>query len=1617
MPIISETDAAEFLSQGHTPDDLAHLTVPELRVICSLLNCGSVTSLTKVDLLNILIQRLFGETDIESEQDVNNSMITHTQSHTFDPESSDVVGEGTQNLPSQIDSDPINSNEHVRLRELELKIKLEQVTLDKQSLILDKQIQLATLNKSSANASSTSPAPQFDFSSAVKVMPRFSDANVDEFFSSFERLARVMHFPRKYWTVLLQQALTGKAQRVYASLSDSEAEDYDTLKEEILKAYSLVPEAYRKRFRMLHKRPEHTFLEFASMKRDSLNKWLKSKDVSSFDSLVNLILVEDFLRTVNRDVSLYLVDKECDTIEEAAKQADCYSLRHGKRINDNSNGNNPSHFQQQSPQRTTSPHFKSKDVKSHNVGTAPSKPSFTKSPSSSKRTCTFCGKDGHIATYCYRRLKAFEKPRPVMCACGSSIPSKTFSASSDASVLPVAKQNANNVQQNLSVASKSALSTVPQQASFASENALAPELSASAEKPVAFLAQPIESDAVSADKDPNLGTYEAFISAGTVSVKGNSVPVTVLRDTGSLQTLIRKGIVSGEPSGKYVVLSTLWGTNSAPLIDVVLDTQCYSGPATIAEVPQMPVPNVDVLLGNDLAGACIGSFLPAPIVQEQPESSAELMSLEKDLPDVFPLCAVTRSMTQARHSVVSGSEQREVEGDDTDLTTLFQPSVLPNQSLADTDVGRKALVTAQRDDESLLPLFDQVGSHSHDSGPTTTYFLDEGVLCRRWLPPNYPQHDAPWAAVIQIVAPEKYRKSLLELAHDGHLSGHFGVRKTQEKLLKHFFWPHLRKDVAAYVRSCYVCQKVGKVNSKIQVAPLIKVPHVPEPFSVVQIDVVGPLPKTTRGHQYILTLLDVATRYVHATPLRVITAKGVVKGLLDFFSHFGMPRRIQTDGASYFVGNVFKAALAEWGVSHNVSSPYHPQTQGAVERSHQTIKSILRKYALQFHTHWDDDLPYLLFAMREVPNESTGFSPSELVFAHEVRGPLHVIRDKLLERTEKSISLIDLISDVKVKMRKCRQLAEQQINQSKERTKAWYDKRARHREFKTGDKVLILLPLPGQPLRAKFSGPYEVIKKISPTNYIVSTPDRRRSQRLCHVNMMKEFHLRDSADPVPVAFVQASQDSCEEFQEEEDHSPLFLSSTRVWLDNSTALTEKLQHLSLPQRTEVLALFQKYQAVFSDKPGLTNAAVHDIDVGNAKPIKLAPYRVHPSRVNQIKNELEKMQEMNIIEPTTSEWCSPITLVPKKDGTLRFCVDYRKLNSVTKKNTFPLPRVEDCIEAIGNAIYLSKIDCLRGYWQVPLTSRAQEISAFVTLGRTFKFKVMPFGLCNAPATFQKLMSDITASLPNCVVYLDDIVVYSNSWLEHLEHLDALFSALDNANLVVNLTKSEFVTAQLQYLGHVIGLGTLAPPSSKCKDIQDISPPCNKRQVRRFLGTVGYYRRYISNFAELALPLTDLLKKGKSFAWTQNCQQSFQSLKNVLCSHPILKAPDFSSPFKISCDASDQAAGSVLLQEDDQGIDHPVAYYSKKFSPPQTRYATVEKELLSIILALDHFSYYLLPQSEIVVYTDHKPLQYLKNFCTKNQRLVRWHLFLQNYNLNIQHVKGEMNVLPDLLSRPMK
>lgn len=400
---------------------------------------------------------------------------------------------------------------------------------------------------------------------------------------------------------------------------------------------------------------------------------------------------------------------------------------------------------------------------------------------------------------------------------------------------------------------------------------------------------------------------------------------------------------------------------------------------------------------------------------------------------------------------------------------------------------------------------------------------------------------------------------------------------------------------------------------------------------------------------------------------------------------------------------------------------------------------------------------------------------------------------------------------------------------------------------------------------------------------------------------------------------------------------------------------------------------------------------------------------------MKKEVSYMVENGLAKPSNSPWSSPCLLAPKSDGTPRFCTDYRKLNAVTVPDSFPLPRMEDCIDSVGPSKFITKLDLLKGYWQVPLTPRASDVSAFVTPDDFMQYTVMAFGMRNAPATFQRLMQLVLGDVPNCNVYLDDVVVYSNSWEDHLASLSVVFHRLADASLTLNLAKCEFGKASVTYLGKQVGHGQVRPVDAKVEAVLSYPVPTSRRELRRFLGMVGYYRCFCRNFSVVVAPLTKLCSPVVPFVWTEECDHAFSAAKSVLCSAPVLAAPNFSLPFNLEVDASAIGAGAVLLQAGDGDVCHPVCYFSVKFKKHQWNYSTIEKETLAMLLALQHFEVYVGSSSPpVTVYTDHNPLVFLAQMYNHNQRLMRWALLVQGYNIVIKHKKGADNIVADALSR---
>ena len=279
---------------------------------------------------------------------------------------------------------------------------------------------------------------------------------------------------------------------------------------------------------------------------------------------------------------------------------------------------------------------------------------------------------------------------------------------------------------------------------------------------------------------------------------------------------------------------------------------------------------------------------------------------------------------------------------------------------------------------------------------------------------------------------------------------------------------------------------------------------------------------------------------------------------------------------------------------------------------------------------------------------------------------------------------------------------------------------------------------------------------------------------------------------------------------------------------------KVSHLSKTEQQDVKEILSEFNHLFPAIPSRTNQLHHDIDVGNAQPIKQHSYTLNPDKQKYLQKEIQHLLENDLIEPSKSNWSSLCILVPKLDASYRLCTDYRKVNTITKTDTYPLPRIDDCIDKIGTARYVSKFDLLKGFWQVPLTERAKEISAFVTDDGLFQFKVMPFEMQNSPATFQRLINQVISGLTGCDAYIDDVIVYSETWSEHVKIMYKLFEKLSDAKLTVNLCKCEFGKATVTFLGHVVGQGNIKPVVAKVKAICELPVPKGKKQLLCFLGT---------------------------------------------------------------------------------------------------------------------------------------------------------------------------------------
>ena len=469
------------------------------------------------------------------------------------------------------------------------------------------------------------------------------------------------------------------------------------------------------------------------------------------------------------------------------------------------------------------------------------------------------------------------------------------------------------------------------------------------------------------------------------------------------------------------------------------------------------------------------------------------------------------------------------------------------------------------------------------------------------------------------------------------------------------------------------------------------------------------------------------------------------------------------------------------------------------------------------------------------------------------------------------------------------------------------------------------------------------------------------------------------------------------------------------------LVGKLELLTTEQTEELHTFLGQHHSAFcleEQERGETDLVEMEIHTKDAAPKKV-PARRMPFAVRQeVARQIREMQQAGVIQPSSSPWASPVVMVRKKDGTHRFCIDYRDLNAVTVPGTFPLPRIDDLLDQLGQSRFFSTLDLASGYWQIHPDSRKK--TAFVTPQGLFEFRVMPFGLTNAPSVFQRLMQKVLAGLnpedgPDfVVVYIDDILVFSRTLEEHLEHLRMVIERLEEAQLKLKPVKCQFIRKEVDYLGHVLTPEGLKVNSRLVEAVTNFPQPQSVSEVRRFLGLASYYRRFVPQFSKIAHPLRAMTCKGATFTWTTEAQAAMERLKERLTKAPVLAYPSFGKPFTLETDASINGIGAVLSQEQDDRRLHPIAYASRSLSAAECNYSITELETLAVVWAVTHFYSYLYGHS-VTILTDHTAVKAVLEAPNPSGKHARW--WTKVYGTGIKDIQivyrsGWLNAAADAL-----
>lgn len=1390
----------------------------------------------------------------------------------------------------------------------------------------------------------------------VPKMPYFDEDKdfMDSYLNRFERFAQAQGWRTADLTLYLSALLKGRALDVYSRLPPDQAADYETLKSALLKRYQLTADGFKYRFHSAKPEQGEIPAQFITRLDSYLTRWMELAEAEkTYDGLKTLIVKEQYINICSKELATFLRERKPKDLRELGVLAEQYLEAHSS----------------QSFTKAERRRFRS--------------PTKRKPSEGDQRRCHRCGSPSHLVRDCQkpdnRGRTSFREPResqtprapPSNLTCfncgGRGHYARNCMKGPRTGAMETRSEEVDSSELGNTEVTAAVKSTTPQQAVCKAHKRVncteCFDFPGTSYPHHCNACDLISNEVilpcgrrmpVIADACHQGRTLNMPVADGTLQGK----PVRVLRDTGCSTVVVKQDLVPAEQlTGETEICVLIDGTvRKTPVAKVYIETPYLTGEVRAV---CMTNPLYDLIIGN------------VPNVSEtstvEPQSAA----------------VVTRSQAVVRPP---------------------KPLCVPPEIA--TDVSKEELMKLQSSDLTLETAMKAAEDNSTSRG---LFVQHRGLLYKV-------RRDVNGQESKHLALPTRLRPQVIRLAHEGIMSGHQGIRRTLDRVAQQFWWKGMDGDVTRFCRSCDICQRTI-AKGRISKVPLGKVPIIETPFKRVAVDIIGPIcPATSRGNRFALTLVDYATRYPEAVALKNIETETVAEAMVSMFSRLGIPEEILSDQGSQFTSGLMREISRLLSMRQLTTTPYHPQCNGLVERFNGTLKTMLRRLCVERPKDWDRYIDPLLFAYREAPQESLGFSPFEMLYGRNLRGPMKILRELWTkEQSEPEVrTTYEYVVDLRNRLQDTWDLAHEQLAKAQKSQKKFYDLKSRERRFKVGERVLVLLPTSENKLLVQWKGPYPVLDVIGDSDYKIHLPTR---DRIFHVNLLKKYHERSPPDEDDDTFdttIHSTGAAILEPQEETGDEIQLETWNR--LQNETIEDVKIhENLTEEQRTEVKGLVQEFRDIFTDVPNITNLGEHSIQLTTAEPIRGKAYPLPHAMRENLDKEIDAMLDLNVIESSTAAYASPVVMVKKPDGSIRVCVDYRKLNRVTIFDPEPMPNVEEIFAKLADSRYFSKFDLSKGYWQVPMKDEDKDLTTFICHRGLFRFRVMPFGLVNAPATFSRIMRRLLRESQGLHNYLDDVLAHDKTWKTHLDTLRDFFTRVRNAKLTLRPSKCEIGAPEVPFLGFQVREGEIHPQAGTVEKILQAPRPETKKQMRAFLGLAGFYRKFVPNFATVAAPLTDLVRKRATneLSWNEAQMKAFEELKRRVANPPILALADLSRVFILQTDASNTGIGAVLLQEDSEGIKRPISFASRKLLPRESRYSTIERECLAIVWAITKFQEYLYGV-EFILETDHQPLQYLGHAQYQNGRLMRWALSLQPYRFVLRAIRGKDNVGADFLSR---